>query len=166
MSYKDPVQAKKLSLLTTEHHGLLDIALNHGELERCCPLDNGRHDGFGLSSQDMGLALGYLDTLPFKLCTTILLDLDLQSLTQFRTINRRARFLVDNLPRYKDVITHAPGVIRAALSIQIAPWLSCRTLYCDLRTQACSYCGDFGAFLYLFTGCRVCYISQFLPLTQ
>ena len=171
MSYKDPLQAEKLSLLATEQNRILDIVLTHTELERHCPLDNGRHDGVALSSQNIDPTLGNLDMLPLELCTDILLGLDLQSLTQFRTINRRARFVVDNLPQYRDVITHAPGLIRAALSIQIAPWLSCRALYSALHTKTCSICGDVGAFIYMFTGRRVCYICvmeqpQFLPLTQ
>ncbi len=62
------------------------------DLERRCPLDNSRHDGPQISS-----SLGRLGALPIELLHTILLDLDLQSLTLLRCVNRRIRLTIDTL---------------------------------------------------------------------
>lgn len=134
-------------------------------LERGCPLDNGRHDGPEISS-----SLGKLDTLPTELLHTILLDLDLQSLTALRSVNRCIRLTIDTLWQYNEIITHAPNTLRAALSINVGTIISCRQLHGALCSQECVACGRFGAFLYLLTCSRVCYEClvedpRFLPLT-
>ena len=162
--------AERHSSRTYELRDLQDIVLGRDKLERCNPSNDCPRDDIESASRNSTPTLGNLDILPFELRTNILLDLDLQSLTQFRTINRRARFLIDNIPEYNNLVTHAPSIRRAALSIHIAPSLPCRTLYCALRSQACTTCGHSGPFIYMSLGCRVCNLCQmkqpqFWPLT-
>ncbi|KAH7333252.1 hypothetical protein BKA65DRAFT_459953 [Rhexocercosporidium sp. MPI-PUGE-AT-0058] len=135
------------------------------DLERGCPLDNGR-----LDKQHDTTTLGTLETLPVELLQTILLDLDLQSLTSLRRVNRRARLAIDMLWQYNEIITYASNCLRAALSINVSTSISCRQLHTELCSQECVTCGRFGAFLYLLTCSRVCYVClvedpRFLPLT-
>jgi hypothetical protein len=55
-----------------------------------------------------------------ELVSMIFLEIDLETLTLFRSICRGARAVISNLVEYKTIITHAPGALRAALSIYTA----------------------------------------------
>ena len=154
------------SFLTYEHCKMHKTVSDHNGVERCDPPNQRRYDDMELAPRTSTPTLGNLDALPFELRTAILLDLDLQSLAQFRTINRRARFLIDNIPEYRDLVKHGPSLRRATLSTRIAPSLPCRTLYTALRTQACTTCGHSGPFIYRsrdiysLLGCRICTLCQ------
>lgn len=63
---------------------------------------------------------------------------------------------VDAFPPYNSVRQYAPNLLRAVLSIQVAGHITAVDLYNALSTQNCLYCGDLGAFIYLFTCARVC----------
>lgn len=170
MTFDEHLVPANIHHLTHQRTNGRGAMLDPVALERCCPLDNGRHNDLHVIPQDSSFSLGSLDTLPVEVLCGILLDLDLQSLTVLRSVNRRARFTVDTLPQYNDIVTHAPSSIRAALSINVSPWISCRQLHKELCSQKCAACGFFGAFLYLLSCSRICYIclkedSRFLPMT-
>jgi len=78
-------------------------------------------------------------------------------LTKIRSVSRGFRSAVDCLPQYKSIRTHAPNSIRAALTLRVPPFFSCRDLYIELTLDCCSSCNMFGRFLYLPTCSRVCY---------
>ncbi|OAQ73806.2 F-box domain-containing protein [Pochonia chlamydosporia 170] len=112
---------------------------------------------------------GTLDSLPLELIHKILCQLDVRTLSDFRATNRRATELVDTLPQYKAIITHARNALRGILSIQTGRWITCRTLYQKLCTPQCEHCGDFAGYLYLLTCKRVCFLcftknDLYLPL--
>ena len=137
-------------------------------LEQRCPLDNGRHELEAYAGQPLA-DLGYLEKLPREVLDLLLLDLDLQSLKTLRSINRRARSAVDALWQYRDIVTHAIASLRAALSLQVASYVSCRTLHQELCSKTCVNWGHFGAILYLLSCSRVCYVClndnpRLLPL--
>jgi len=151
--------------LTHQRTGFKGAMLEPGDLESHCPLDNGRHD-----KQEIFSSLGNLETLPLELLHMILLDLDLQTLTSLRRVNRRTRYTLDTLRQYNEIISYAPHSLRAALSINVGSSISCRQLHKELCFQECIICSRFGAFLYLLTCSRVCYVClvedpRFLPLT-
>lgn len=155
-----------LDHLTHHRPGFKGSMLEPEPLERGCPLDNGRHDW-----QETSSSLGCLDTLPVELLHMILLDVDLKSLTSLRSVNRRARLTIDALWQYNEIVTYAPNSLRAILNINVGALISCRQLHRELCSQECVTCGHFGAFLYLLSCNRVCYVClvetpQFLPLTQ
>lgn len=155
--------------LTYQRTDLRNCMIDPVALERNCPLDNGRGatkriDEYSCSN------LGDIDTLPPELYTAVLLQLDLQTLTKFRSVNQRARLVVDSIPQYREILTHSPNTLRAVLSTGLGPHLTPRDLHNALCSQACAQCGDFGAFLYLFTCSRLCFLclteeSRFLPMT-
>lgn len=129
-------------------------------------LDNGRRQ---LPIPDTAPTLGALDVLPLEVLHNVLLELDLQSLTTLRAVNRYARHTIDGIYQYKIIISYAPSVLRAALAVGAASWISCSTLYATLCDQACSHCRDFGTFIYLLSCQRVCFLclshhKDFLPL--
>jgi hypothetical protein len=139
-------------------------------LEYGCPLDNGRVDGPNVASRTAASSIGTLKVPPLELLHGILLDeLDLTSLTTLRSVSRGLRDVVDLLPQYHAIITHAPNGLRAAISLEVADSFSCRKLYTALCSSSCIGCGEFGA--YLLTCSRVCYLCyttdwEFLPITK
>lgn len=135
------------------------------DIESLCPLDNGRDGRVPCHG------LGQLEILPLEILQMVLLPLDIQSITQFRRINRQARLVVDQIPQYKQIIAHAPASIRGCLSIGTGSSFSCQDLYDTLRTADCDSCGDFGGYLYLITCRRVCFLcftgkTDYLPLRR
>lgn len=132
------------------------IVIDPDYLDRCCPLDNGRHDNIP-TSETSTVELGVLGEVPPELWSMILLDLDMQTLTKFRSVSRYTRRIVDALPEYQAIFTGTPYVLRAVISTRIGSWISCRTLYTALCDPACVCCGKFGTYLYLLTCDRVCY---------
>lgn len=137
-------------------------------LVRCCPLDNGRHQAF---TAEPKFTLGVFDILAPELIQKVLLELDLNSLTAFRRVNQHARCNVDAISKYRAIYTHAPSVLRAALSLGAVSWISSLMLHSTLCDQTCSCCQDFGAYIWLFSCERVCivclsYNPDFLPLIR
>lgn len=113
--------------------------------------------------------IGALAVLPLELVWEVVSELDIQTLMEFRRVNRRARELVDSLPEFKAIITHARNALHGILSIDTGRWITCRTLYEKLCRRDCEQCGDIGGYLYLLTCKRVCYPcftnkTAFLPL--
>jgi hypothetical protein len=117
---------------------------------RLCPLDNGRHSSL------VKVGLGNLDKLPPEILAMVLGQLDIQTLTKFRRVNRRAMQAVDLIRVYQQIVTRFPTALRAILSISTGATYSCQDLYHELQTPECRSCGRFGAFLYLLTCRRVC----------
>jgi hypothetical protein len=98
-------------------------------------------------------------------------ELYLTSLTTLRSVSRGLREVDDLLPQYHAIITHPPNSLRAAISLEAADSFSCRKLYTALCSSLCIGCGEFGAYLYLLTRSRVCYLCftadwEFLPITK
>lgn len=115
--------------------------------------------------------LGALDVLPLEIVHMTLIQLDIQSLIDFRRVNKRARLITDSMPQFKQILTHVPASIRGSLNIETARFFSCQDLYEKLSTAECESCGDFGGYLYLVTCRRVCYLCftekpDYLPLLR
>lgn len=122
-------------------------------LRKCLPLDNGETIG---SSSPAG-SLGTLDHLPPEISAMILMQTDLQTLTNFRSVSSTARETVDNLLQYSNVMKHAPQTLRATLALEAAKYITLKHLDTALMSNACEDCGEFGAYLHVPTCERVCY---------
>lgn len=145
---------------------ICDGTLDNAQLETRCPLDNGRHAAASIPARH---SAGQLDQLPAELLLQVLLQVDIPSLTRFRSVNRRAMELVDSVRQYAALIQHCPNIVRAIVSIQ-ADSFDCGTLYRTLSTSRCSTCERFGDHLYLIDCRRVCYFCftrrpEYFPLT-
>lgn len=138
--------------ITYRQPNLRDFTLDDRDLERTCPLDNGRHTI--IVSHD----LGTLDALPLELLRLILVRTDLRSLTNFRRINNRAIQIVDSILEYQTIVNYSLGSLRGALSTGLASHISCRDLAYALHESRCETCGDFAGFINLFTCKRVCFL--------
>lgn len=113
--------------------------------------------------------IGTLDMLPTELLDEILLQLDLFILTNFRRVNRRGDEVVNALPQYRAIATHAPNALIGPLRIGTGGWITCKDLYKTLCSPNCVTCGDFGGYIYLITCRRVCFLcftgeKIYLPL--
>lgn len=140
---------------------LRHICLEPETLARSCPLDS-THDTAGDPNESELRSMGILDILPLEILTMILLDLDIQTLTVLRRVSQKSRLAVDTIPQYQYIRTHGPELLRATLSLEISRSTTLLELYVALTTASCFLCGDFGAFVYMLSCRRVC----FLCLTQ
>ncbi|MCJ1390472.1 hypothetical protein MMC18_003331 [Xylographa bjoerkii] len=144
-------------------------SINFRALELKCPLDNGKHQNdFNLQYSAKTATMRHFDILPAELRNAVFLELDIQNLTTLRAVNRYTRSMVDAHPQYHAIITYAPRVLRAVLSVGVAQHITCAVLFTSLCTSRCVKCGDFGPYMYLLTGSRVCYFcmteeDEFLP---
>lgn len=143
---------------------IIDFTLDDARLKTRCPLDNDHQ--YSTQSQ---YSAGRLDMLPPEITISILLALDVPTLTTFRRVNRWAMGLVNSLHPYTMVLKHCPNVLRAIISIN-ADSFDCHALYRVLRSQKCETCNRFGSYLYLITCRRVCYFCftshvDYLPVT-
>ena len=160
-----PLTDVDLQELTTPQLNIKDNTLDQNDLAYRCPLDNGRH------TTNPEADLGELALLPPELLHRLLRQLDIQSLTDLRRVNQQAMILVDSVPEYRVIVTHAPNALRGMLCLGSARSNSCYDLYQKLCTAECDTCGDFGGYLYLITCRRVCFTClsdevSYLPLRK
>ena len=121
-------------------------------LARCCPLDNSQ-DHFHRTP----ISSSMLETLPLELRNAILVQLDIQSLTNLRRVSQSSRLAVEDIPQYRTLLAQAPELLRAVLSHGIARWTLIEDLFDALTSQTCALCGDFGPFVYLLSCSRACF---------
>lgn len=79
-------------------------ALDAQDLERHCPLDNGRHDITVTDGDEDICAI----PLPRELVHSIIKHLDIRSLTTFRGASKRAMEMVDGTFEYQEIMRRAP----------------------------------------------------------
>jgi hypothetical protein len=101
--------------------------------------------------------LGALEAYPIEIMHIILGNLDLKTLTNFRSVSYSARLLVDTMKPYTNIMRLAPNSIRALLSTDMAIHFNSHDIFNALCEQDCYLCGnEFGPFMDLFTSKRVC----------
>ena len=116
-SIRKPSESTYILLESIDH--------NLDGIETLCPLDirnrnNGKHSYFHTST------FGILEQLPLELMNMTLIQLDIQSLTTSRRVNRRAMQVVDQIPQYKKIILHARSSIQGILRISAGNSFSCQ----------------------------------------
>lgn len=135
------------------------------DIDNTCQLDH------QLATRTPRYGLGALDRLPLELIHMTLIRLDIQSLSDFRRVNTKAKQTTDSIPQYKRIMAYVPASVRGSLNIKTARFFSCLDLYETLLTAECDSCGDFGGYLYLVTCCRVCFLCftekpDYLPILR
>lgn len=160
------------AVIPSEFHNLIypRLSLKDHTLDENLPRFQSERDRNRLRSPPKTCA-GALEALPHEMIVKILSQLDLRTLADFRCVNRRALELVDALPEYKAIVTHARNALRGIVSIETGRWITLSVLYEKLCARKCEQCDDFGGHLYLLTCKRVCFLclSQdklYLPLTR
>ena len=132
-------------------------AISKRNLREQCPLDNGQHDSIDTQQRWMSSKPGPLEILPLEISQQIMRYLDLKSLTVLRSVSYKARALTESLVEYHTLIHHGRGLVRAALSIGAAKWVSAADLCKALAQKRCVICSEVAPFIYLLGAVRVCH---------
>lgn len=101
--------------------------------------------------------LGDVELLPLEIILEICSLLDIQSLFNFRHVNRRALQIVTRTRGYEAVIAHAIGALCVILRTRIASWFTISDLFKALCTRDCAVCSSFGGFIFIPSFMRCCY---------
>ncbi|KAG4262381.1 hypothetical protein FPRO04_13378 [Fusarium proliferatum] len=94
---------------------------------------------------------------PSRYPCVILLQLDIDSFRRFRQVSRRVRYLATALIFYQRVLRHAPDALNALRRKNLSGYVSYSDVYTALMTTKCTFCGQFGDFLFLHTAERCCF---------
>ena len=162
LTKNDELAIQKVRALSSPRGDIDGVAIDLRELHRRCPLNQNSvstsssqtHWKNTVSTRPMG-PLGQLDKLPLETLQAIFALLDLQTLTDLRAVHRRAMQVVDSLPLYRQIYTHAPDVLRAMLSTKVARHFKLWSVSWELIHEDCYLCGAFGSFFFL-PGCARC----------
>jgi len=100
---------------------------------------------------------GDFDGLPVEMIHNILRKLDFDSLGSMRLVNSKTQSIVDSLPEYKAMITHAPSIIHTLRVTTTSSHFTAEELYGLLINEHCVVCNDFGLFFFIPLGVRCCY---------
>ncbi|RAK81775.1 uncharacterized protein BO72DRAFT_524188 [Aspergillus fijiensis CBS 313.89] len=98
--------------------------------------------------------------LPLEIIRMILLDLDMLSLSHLRSVNKTTKQIIDSLPEYHLLHTHAADILRLLDLTQCTHHFSLGQLYQEPRHPRCRTCGDFGPFLYIPTCSCSCFACR------
>lgn len=93
--------------------------------------------------------LGDLDSLPLELFNEILRCSDLRAVSEFRSLDRRARVVVQASFPYKLLVLKAPNILTPLEKTGIASHFSIDDVFYALSTASCHACGEFGAYLWI-----------------
>jgi hypothetical protein len=77
--------------------------------------------------------IGLLQSLPSELILVIFDRLPILSLIRFRNASQHARFLIDTMPMFRNIVEHAPQVIRGILAVQTKVEVTLPQVYEKLR---------------------------------
>jgi hypothetical protein len=105
-----------------------------------------------------------LDNLPVELQLMILSHSTVSTLFALRRVNKRGKVIVDALPEFKNLLTHSPSLLRGAVAVGSADWLTTKDLYSVLYTRECAQllstgerCGMLGHYVDLLAAERRCH---------
>ncbi|KAF5004126.1 hypothetical protein FDECE_9340 [Fusarium decemcellulare] len=102
-------------------------------------------------------SLGILNRLPPEVMFMVLGMLDIPSIANFARVSFRGNSCIQSLRAYQDLVTFAPQALVALGRVGLIRLHSVAELYAALRTERCSSCAEYGAFLFLLTCKRGCW---------
>lgn len=123
---KVEVYLRKSSLLAPTREFDRVAMLEAKDLECCCPLDNGHHEGQEPSASP---SIRHSPTRTPPAGTSRHRSQESDSITVCQWLSRIFRKTIDSIKGYADIITYALTSFRAALLINLSSWISCRQLY-------------------------------------
>ena len=124
------------------------MTIDRRVLKQLCPLN---HKSISQKSSTSSLPV-----LPTEIWIMVLLAADIRTLTIFRDLSRAARDLVDSLLPYREIVTHFPDLLRAALCVGPAFSVSVAELGRAFRSHKCESCSRDGEYIYLLGCLRIC----------
>lgn len=96
--------------------------------------------------------------LPTEAVNTVINMLDIESAFRFSCASKLTRQTVTNIPEYKELVQYASkplGGLKARGAIGLH---SIRQLSATLHSQQCAYCTEYGAFIFIVTAERCCFL--------
>lgn len=102
-------------------------------------------------------SLGTLEIFPNEILSIVLNNLDVLSYLKFRNVNRRARTYLNELPEFQLVVKYGLDCLRNLVRVQLAKHSTIGDLYYALTRKNCTFCNEFGGFLYLPNITRCCF---------
>ncbi|KAI9788579.1 MAG: hypothetical protein M1816_006828 [Peltula sp. TS41687] len=102
--------------------------------------------------------IGLLERLPLELVHATLNLLDFQSLSRLSRVSLRGEAVVSSLPAYRDLMEHAPHALTALGQTRLINVHSSAALRAALKSDQCVSCREYGAFLFLPTCERCCFV--------
>ncbi|EPS98972.1 hypothetical protein FOMPIDRAFT_85175 [Fomitopsis schrenkii] len=82
---------------------------------------------------------------------------DLRSISRLRLVNMRMRFIVDDCIAYKLLVRHIPDTIASLRLSDAWQHYIVADLYNTLCNPTCTFCKDFGTYLWIPGGVRCCF---------
>lgn len=102
-------------------------------------------------------SIGTLDCFPLEIISIILGALDIQSIARFACVSFQGSLLVLSQHQYRDLLKFAPEALLALGRTGLAHWYPVERLHSTLRSQQCTACTAYGAYLFLPTCKRCCW---------
>jgi hypothetical protein len=156
-----PLIPSVIAALTYDREDVSPRVMNDNDLKTLLPIDLRRTEPATFTN------ICLVGTLPLELLLLIFEPLPLLSLLRFRNTSRHARHIVDTLPQFHAIITHAPQALRGLFAVPttVSPTLTLPKFYQKLRERTCDTCGALAPRLWLPTLSRLCYeCAQFRPI--
>lgn len=100
--------------------------------------------------------LGDLEIFPLEILHMIVSDLDLESLTNFRSASRGTKVVTESISKLTSLYALAPRVIQAVVSFGAGSWMTCDELRDALTAKNCDTCNKPASLIYTLTCKRVC----------
>lgn len=100
--------------------------------------------------------------LPFEMFELIVSHMDLKSICQFQASSTTAYRVIRGLAAYQRVMKHAYVALRAMVKYQALENLSLDTIDNALCCDKCADCDNYGPYLSLLTGKRICWEDMVL----
>ncbi|KAF2664420.1 hypothetical protein BT63DRAFT_464519 [Microthyrium microscopicum] len=101
--------------------------------------------------------LGNLDRIPLEVLQFVILELDLESLLEFRRVNYYVRECVDSVHQFQIMKSHALDMFWTLVRTKLAMRVTLSEFYRVLCTDECAYCSMIGGLVFLPTWTRYCY---------
>ena len=123
----------------------------------------------GLQVSEQSFSLGTLEQ-PVEIIQSIISELSLGDLQNFKAINRRARSMVVWNQEYRNVITYAPEVVSALFKTESDSAFSLNHIHDVLTHDRCVLCNRFGGYVFLPGLQRCCercarYDPELIPIS-
>ncbi|OIW26352.1 hypothetical protein CONLIGDRAFT_706522 [Coniochaeta ligniaria NRRL 30616] len=100
--------------------------------------------------------LGVLEILPVEILHEVVSQFTIRQAMRFRSVNHRARQVVDNMLEYRAVTRHARACFEAILETRMSDTLRFADVFRAMCMQQCEKCNRAGQYIHLPTLTRCC----------
>lgn len=121
-------------------------------------VDESTKPTFPKIERNVQTSMGLLDNLPLELLHATFNYLDLQSLSRVSRVSLRGKAVIESLPAYRDLSLSARHIFATLSRARVIGLHSAAALHGALRSDRCTSCGKYGAFLFILSSERCCFV--------